>query len=146
MLRARGWPPPWEFDNGAYLPTHRDERPAEVDRLLCMGLTMTIDQGTWWKTGEGEWLWLPEMSRRYKANVRAFLLRRAPRLEFSWALRHFAGDEHTGDMASVGLEQAMHEHDDWVRRVGYEQWLRERPLLRELTYQIESAAYDGPRD
>lgn len=117
------------------------------DPLLRMGISYILDQTDWWVPADGTPVALIEMSHRYKRNVHAFLLRRAPQIEFTYSLQMLGlGSALGGEAAQDAFENVMDEHDREVARIGAKQWLRERPLLRELVYQCEVATYDGPVD
>lgn len=123
-------------------PFTREERIEQYERRI----DVQICQREYWYTKDRRRLLLTDMSCRYKANVHAFLLRRARSIEWSYALNHFVVSWDMSDMASDGLESALAEHQAFVDQVGATQWLREMPLLRELLYQSRARDYDGPID
>lgn len=85
---------------------------------------------------------LTEMSCRYKRNAYNFLLRRAALVERVThnQLLNYACDEIAQQGGSMNW---LYEHEDKVRTLGVEGWMKTFPLMIELARQMDDEDFDG---
>lgn len=102
-----------------------------------------LSQTEWWYPKQGDPVRLEAMSLRWKRNLLAFLVRRAPALHKSaaWEMVLAAGTHNGGDMAQDALDDIAADLMDAEPLV----WLHEQPFVRRLAELVDAEA-DGPED
>jgi hypothetical protein len=98
-----------------------------------------LDQDQIWIDGQGNRHDVAEMSVRYKANVIAFLERRAKLLEFHYSCGEalWFGSLDGGEMAMASLEDSMFEAQD-ERLKDPVAWLRSTRLVARLIADVNA--------
>lgn len=92
-----------------------------------------LDQTVYWIDAEGTRVELADMSLRRKRNLKAWLLRMAPKLR-EREIRGMYQYAPQGDIASMDWDQAIEEMWD----EDPEEWIKAKPLYRRLNQLIAS--------
>ena len=102
------------------LPGERPERSRSLIHYL--------EQEEVWRNYFGNDVRIDSMDERYVANLTAWLLRKAPAIQWSLycEIAHFARQDH-GDMAQDALDQMLYELEQPPL-----QWIRQRPVFKAL--------------
>ena len=110
-----------------------------------MSVVARFDQGEWWRTRDGRWLRIAEMSAGHRYNAAAMLMRGAPLHAFRYA-GGFAGEvaaHDGGEMAHDSLERLLDAvNNQAVNDPGG--WLRSTALYTALTAGL-TVQGDGTR-
>jgi hypothetical protein len=108
------------------LAGYRDGKP--------MSVTARFGQGEWWRTQDGRWLRIAEMSAGHRYNTAAMLMRSAQHhaFRYAWGFGGEVAAHDGGDMAHESLERL---EDEAYRQAAEDPrgWLRGTALYRALT-------------
>jgi len=99
-----------------------------------LSVTARFTQGEWWRTRDGRWLRIAEMSAGHRYNTAAMLMRGAAlhAFRYAWGFADEVDAHDGGEVAHSSLERALDEVNEQSINdpLG---WLRETSLYKALT-------------
>lgn len=125
-------PDPMKLTHAVGMKPTPDPHIFEIVR--APGPDTSLHQAEWWKTREGEYVRLVDMTPTHRANLLALLLRNAKRyiVSAAWEASGYEGGDHAMDAAEAYANELLDlEHDGG--REAQEEWMRHYPLVARLT-------------